>query len=234
MSANRTHCAEVNGCSDTQLALTMGFLPVSLIPSHPPIHRCLHHLTLRFSFLSYPTFSFSIYGVLASLPPQGLHAEFIFIFPFHNFLSPKSLLNWQLFSLFPCCTSPTPPLHPLISTLQLLFWISQIAPVRSSDPSPLPPTELHRTLHSLIFCLPPQSLSHARAQKPYWYFWQVRVKVLLEAGLWGCRAFRGLCRLSFFSCPGRRDGAGVPFTPLSNKRVCYSKPDKELHKFLLS
>lgn len=177
-----------------------------LTSPHPPLF-----------FLSCPTFSFSIYGVLASLPPQGSHAELIFIFPFHNFLSPKILLNWQLFSLFPCCTSPTPPLHPLISILQLLFWISQIAPVRSSDPSPLPPTELHCTLRSLIFCLPPQSLSHARAQKPYWYFWQVRVKVFLEAGLWGCRALRGLCRLSFFSGPGRRDEAGVPFAPINNK-----------------
>lgn len=194
-----------------------------LTSPHPPLF-----------FLSCTTFSFSVYDVLGSLLPRGLHAEFIFIFPFHNFLSPKLLLNWQPFSLSPCCTSPTPPLHPLISTLQLLFWISQIAPVRSSDPSPLPPTEPHCTLHSLFFCLPPpQSLFHARAQKPYWYIWQVRVKVLLSAGPGGCRA-AGLCRLSFFSGPERRDGAGVPFTPLSNKGVCYSKPDKEHHKFLLS
>lgn len=37
---------------------------------------------------------------------------------------------------------------------------------------------------------------------------------------------------SVFSGPGRRDGAAVPFTPQSNKGVCYFKPDKEHHKFL--
>lgn len=52
----------------------------------------------------------------------------------------------------PTAPPTRPPLVlPLVSTLQLLFWISQIAPVTSSLPSTSPPTELHaplpRTLH---------------------------------------------------------------------------------------
>lgn len=79
------------------------FFDLPPTPSSVPFLQTLHQLTLHVSFLPGPTFSFSICGVLGSFPPQGLHAEFIFIFPFHD----------SLFSLNPPQltgrSSPPPP-----------------------------------------------------------------------------------------------------------------------------
>lgn len=88
-----------NACkpSNALLGSTEQFLPVppfffiSLPPSHNSADLTSPHPSLF--FLSCPNFPFSIYGVLSSLRPQGLHAEFIFKFPFHNSLSPQILLN---------------------------------------------------------------------------------------------------------------------------------------------
>lgn len=108
--ADTTPWMEANGCNP---ALDLPFLPVSLILSLPPLSLSPSHKPADLTslhpplfFLSCPTFSFSICSVLGSLPPQGLHAELIFIFPFHNSPSFKILLNYQLSSPFTSCTFP--------------------------------------------------------------------------------------------------------------------------------
>lgn len=133
--ADPAPCREVNGCNPKVLWGS----DVSFLPS---IEQILHELTLHAYFVMSNFYFFFFFWSFWS-PPQGLHEELILIlrFPFPQTPSTDS----------PPPFPPTPPPSPapcllLTPTLQLLFWISQIAPVRSSDPSPLPPTELQSIL----------------------------------------------------------------------------------------
>lgn len=190
--ADTTSCREVNGCSPE-------------VPWDQTCHFCLSPL-LCFSFLllcrAQPpkTFIFFVtsnifffFFILGFLMPWGLHAEFILIF---HFLFPqKILLSWQLSS----------QLHRLVTpTLQLLFWISQIAPVRSSDPSPFATHRAaERSLLAPLLCLVSRCL---------------------------CGPGLDVAVVFSHSGPERHDDVGIPLTLLRNKKqkkqnVCFSKPD---------
>lgn len=93
---------------------------------------CWSRISLTLAPFPLCTPSRSIFG---SLAPSGLSCGVDFHIPVSQ--NPPQ----------PTAPPTRPPLVlPLVSTLQLLFWISQIAPVTSSLPSTSPPTELHPAL----------------------------------------------------------------------------------------
>lgn len=127
------------------------------------------------------------------------------------------------------CTSPTPPLHPLIPTLQLLFWISQIAPVRSSVPSLLPPTEQHCTLPLAPSPSPPRVSLSSTCRKTHA---DVLDRCVSKVPLWaGLQRFQRAAP-AFFLFRSRKARRCWRATHTS-RCCCCSKPDKERPKFFL-
>lgn len=103
-----------------------------------------------------------------------------------------------------------------------------MAPVRSSDPFPLPPTELHCTVCSLPFLSPPRRVFPVHVHANHTDVSDRCVSRCL------CGQSCEFAVVSFLSGPAKRDGAGIPLTPLNKKtkqkKVCCSKPDKKLNQ----
>lgn len=100
-----------------------------------------------------------------------------------------------------------------------------MAPVRSSDPFPLPPTELHCTVCLLPFLSPPRCVFPVHVHTNHTDVSDRCVSRCL------CGQSREFAAVSFLSGPAKRDGAGILLTPLNKKtkqkKVCCSKPDKK-------
>lgn len=224
LCADTTPCVEANGCRLATPFLYVS-LPFVLLPSrHISAAFTAPHPSL-FLFLC-PILSFYYLHHFDTPPPPPPPLWLTWGINFHIPLPffPKSCSTDSPPASF-TSPPPSPPLHPSSPTLQLLFWISQMAPVRSSDPFPLPPTELHCTVCLLPFLSPPRRVFPVHVHTNHTDVSDRCVSRCL------CGQNREFAAVSFLSGPAKRDGAGIPLTPLNKKtkqkKVCCSKPDKK-------
>lgn len=220
LCADTTPCAEANGCRLATPFLHVS-LPFVLLPSRH-ISAALTSPHPSLFLFSCPRLSFYYLHHFDTPPPPWLTWGINFHIPL-PFL-PKSCSTDSPPASLPS-PPPSPPLHPSSPTLQLLFWISQMAPVRSSDPFPLPPTELHCTVCLLPFLSPPRRVFPVHVHTNHTDVSDRCVSRCL------CGQSREFAVVSFLSGPAKRDSAGIPLTPLNKKtkqkKVCCSKPDKK-------
>lgn len=180
---NHSHLSR-SGCRYSPLWSLVAYSPTKQYSLFTFYHCCTRYITSRSGLLFSP-----IFCLFNST--QGLHKEFIFLFLLHiSLLLPAHLLH------LPSVSSPLP--------LQLLFWISQIAAVRCSDPSRCHPQSCAAHFTD---CLSAASLCSARRARA-----SLSDRCVSRRAVTHLQLPSEVC--SVFSGLESRDGAGVTLAPL--------------------